>query len=381
MHSKKLSILHLTYDYALENVGKSTVVIGNLINALSKIYYQKVINFKRQAKLEYLIPKVVSDDNIYKVEHFGLPAGIFNYITSKSLSNYLIKNIDFTDIDFIHAHKLTFEGFIGFNLAKKLNKKILFSVRQTDFYVLKYRKDLISKIKEQIIYSSIIFIIAPYMKTKLKRIFGNNFFYDKIEKKIIFLPNIINLEKFNPLSSRVTEKFITICWLNKKAVKRKNLYRLLLAIKSIGSISLDIIGYGDYEIVVKNWIKKLELESRVTIKGFIPNEEIPYFLGQSKALLLPSISETFGVAYAEALSCGTPILYSKNTGFDGIFNNVGVAVNPYSISDIADGIIKLKEKNNEYRLNIKKLKESGKLEIFSEHSVRLTYSNAITSFL
>lgn len=381
MLNKKLSVLHLTYDYAQDNVGKSTVVIGNLINALSQIYSQKVINFNRQTKLKFLISKPVSDDNVYTVEHFGLPAGILNYKISKAISNYIIKNFDLNDIDFIHAHKLTFEGFIGFNLANKLNKKIVFSVRQTDFYVLKYRKDLISKIKEQITYASIIFIIAPYMKTELKRIFGNNFFKDKIERKIIFLPNIINLEKFKPVTSLIKEKFITICWLNKKGVKRKNLYRLLLAIKAIDSISLDIVGTGDYEIVVKDWIKKLDLEDRVTIKGFIPNDKISYFLGQSKALLMPSISETFGVAYAEALSCGVPILYSKNTGFDGIFNNVGVSVNPYSISDIIGGIIKIKERNNEYRLNIQKLNENKELEIFSEQNVRLTYINAINSFL
>lgn len=381
MHNTKLSILHLTYDYAQDNVGKSTVVIGNLINALSQIYSQKIINLNRQTKLKFLIPKTVSDNNIYTVEHFGLPAGIFNYNISKSISKYLIKKFDLNDIDFIHAHKLTFEGFIGFNLAKRLNKKIVFSVRQTDFYVLKYRKDLISKIKEQITYASIIFIIAPYMKAELKRIFGKNFFNDKIERKIIFLPNIINLENFKPVSSLIPEKFITICWLKKEVVKRKNLYRLLMAIKAIDSITLDIVGSGDYKIVVQNWIKKLDLEDRVTIKGFIPNDKISYFLGQSQALLMPSISETFGVAYAEALSCGVPILYSKNTGFDGIFNGVGVAVDPYSISDIKDGIIELKERNNEYRLNIQKLNENKKLKIFSEHSVRLTYINAINSFL
>lgn len=373
-------ILHLTYDYSKENLGKSTIVIASLINAISENQEQRVICLERNIYPIYLFPKIYLQDNfLYKINHFGLPLGILLYRISKMLANYIIKKIDFRDIEIIHAHKLTFEGFIGFNIAKKLNKKLILSVRQTDFYVLKYRKDLVLKIKNQLIYTSIIFIIAPYMEIELKKIFGEKFFNDIIKKKIVYLPNIVNLNKFHPYPYKPSNIYVTICWLNKKVVKRKNLYKLLKAIKYIKSAKLDIIGYGSYENKVKSWIKKLNLENRVLIRGFVRNEELPKLLSQYKAFLMPSFSETFGVAYAEALACGVPILYSKDTGFDGIFNEVGIAVNPNSLNEIIDGIIKIDEDNYIFRNNIIKLHETKALNIFSEQNVKLKYWSAVQS--
>lgn len=34
---------------------------------------------------------------------------------------------------------------------------------------------------------------------------------------------------------------------------------------------------------------------------------------------MPSHKETFGLVYAEAMSQGLPIIYTKNQGFDGQF--------------------------------------------------------------
>lgn len=39
------------------------------------------------------------------------------------------------------------------------------------------------------------------------------------------------------------------------------------------------------------------------------------YLQNAKAFLMLSKSETFGVAYAESLLCGTPIMYSEGTSF------------------------------------------------------------------
>ena len=58
---------------------------------------------------------------------------------------------------------------------------------------------------------------------------------------------------------------------------------------------------------------------------------------------MPSILETFGLVYAEAMSQGIPIIYSKGQGFDGQFDNgiVGYAVNCFDYKDISEKIIDL----------------------------------------
>lgn len=379
--NKMPNILHLTYDYANQNKGDSTVVINDLISNTLKISNPTVISLKRKFNIKYLLPEIIKINSNCEVKHFGFPYGILLFNISKYVSKILIKKCLNNDFDLIHAHKLTFEGFIGYLIAKNFNKPLILSIRQTDFYVLRKRPDLLKLSKNEINYASKIFIIAPYMKNTLKILYGNNFYKDKIEKKLVFLPNAIDLTSFKAKSSNKTNKYVTICWLKKDVVKRKNLYNLFRAIKDIEDLKLDIIGHGNYENVVRSWVDKFALNGRVSFLGFIPNEKIPRILPDYSALLLPSFSETFGVAYAEALASGLPILYSKGTGFDGLFKGVGVAVNPNSIDDIREGIINIMRNYNWYKNNILEIIERNELNIFSKNSVLKIYEKTILDIL
>ena len=54
---------------------------------------------------------------------------------------------------------------------------------------------------------------------------------------------------------------------------------------------------------------------------------------------MPSIVETFGLVYLEALSHNLPVVYTRGQGIDGLLDKqVGERVNPLSQSDIARGI-------------------------------------------
>ena len=57
------------------------------------------------------------------------------------------------------------------------------------------------------------------------------------------------------------------------------------------------------------------------------------------AFTMPSIHETFGLVYIEALSQNLPIVYTKGQGVDGLFDDsVGVGVNPTSVAEIKEAI-------------------------------------------
>ena len=59
--------------------------------------------------------------------------------------------------------------------------------------------------------------------------------------------------------------------------------------------------------------------------------------------MMPSHTETFGLVYAEAMSQGLPVIYTKGQGFDGQFPEglVGYHVDDQSAEDVADGILKV----------------------------------------
>ena len=54
---------------------------------------------------------------------------------------------------------------------------------------------------------------------------------------------------------------------------------------------------------------------------------------------MPSLAETFGLVYLEALSQNLPVVYTKGQGIDGLFDeSVGIGVNPLSVEDIAEAL-------------------------------------------
>ena len=64
---------------------------------------------------------------------------------------------------------------------------------------------------------------------------------------------------------------------------------------------------------------------------------------------MPSIHETFGLVYIEALSQGMKVLFSKNEGIDGVFDKkVGEAVNPLKVDDITKALRKLIKEPSKY---------------------------------
>jgi len=49
-------------------------------------------------------------------------------------------------------------------------------------------------------------------------------------------------------------------------------------------------------------------------------------MNEASALVLPSLRESFGMVFVEALLAGLPIIYPRNAAVDGYFDNVPFAI-------------------------------------------------------
>ena len=52
-----------------------------------------------------------------------------------------------------------------------------------------------------------------------------------------------------------------------------------------------------------------------------PKEQVLAHLRKNDIFIMPSYHETFGLVYAEAMSQGLPVIYTKGQGFDGFFED------------------------------------------------------------
>ncbi len=383
-----ISILHISYELRDRKNRKITTAVNNLIKNSLTFSNARIIDLMRVTSFKE--EKIQIDQRGHLIVNaFGLPYGIL-------LKNHLTRALDFVsaaeeqnlisfrDIDAIHAHKVTFEGYLGYHIHRKLNIPLFLTLRNTDFKVFRYRPDLHPMAKEILQSASNIFYLVPSMLTLLRKHFGREFFERSLRHKLVHLPNII-IRDFNPeVNPKQDPYFFTAMGLTKKDVKGKNLKRLLKAVAEIKNlqINLKLAGRGDYEWKVKKWTRNFKLEDKVEFLGFINNADIDKYHAAAAAFVLPSLSESFGMVYAEALFNGTPILCSKGVvGFEGFFNNVGVAVNPYSVNDIKKGLVELITNNSFYRNEIIHLKNTGAFSIFDPKNITRKYQQVMTDVL
>ncbi|WP_138430259.1 glycosyltransferase family 4 protein [Fodinibius saliphilus] len=114
--------------------------------------------------------------------------------------------------------------------------------------------------------------------------------------------NGIELDKLKNISRTKNENFI--CFVG-SLINRKGIFELINSFSLLDKSSLDlkIIGDGEFKKEVEN-VKN----SQIQYHGILRNKEVIDLIGKSRALVVPSKSESFGLVYLEALSVGTPVI-------------------------------------------------------------------------
>jgi L-malate glycosyltransferase len=373
-------ILHISYDLRDRHNREVTTAVSNLINVGSSKLDPSIIDLVR-------VPNPLDEEVQLKnpkhlmINVLGFPYGILMNWSQNRAVKFIERaesdnSFSLKDINLIHTHKLTFEGLVGYKLANKLDIPLVTTLRQTDTMVFNRKPGAVETFKPVIKSCHRFFYLIPQILVRMKRIFGEEFYEEHIEPKVVFLPNIV--ERNINIKGETIGKgmLLTVLRMTKKSVQRKNLKRLLQALKSINddNVKLKIIGDGEYKPQIQTWIKELGLFDRVIFVGAVPNEEIDKYFRSTEAFLLPSISETFGMVYAESLLNGSPIMYSENyLGFDGFFEGVGVGVDPKSVESIKNGIIDLLKNGSRYRDNIKSLQQAGEFKVFNKEYIKDKY--------
>lgn len=98
-------------------------------------------------------------------------------------------------------------------------------------------------------------------------------------------------------------------------IKRKNVDKVIEACKKIDGVQLTVIGDG----VEKQ--KLMKMSSDVVFLGHLSHDRVFERMRASDIFVLPSVHETFGLVYLEAMSCGCVTVGTKGEGIDGIIED------------------------------------------------------------
>lgn len=142
-----------------------------------------------------------------------------------------------------------------------------------------------------------------------------------------------------------------------RLTEEKGLRTLLHALAELRSVAwrLVVVGSGDYQREFLEIARRLGLESRISLVGFVPHPDAPRYLSAFDLLVLPSESrpnwkEQFGRVVVEALACGTPVVGSDSGEIPFVINATGggVIFREGDPPDLARAIVQL-AKNPEAR--------------------------------
>jgi glycosyltransferase involved in cell wall biosynthesis len=267
---------------------------------------------------------------------------------------YLVKKSNVNEFKFVVAHTWVVDGLIALLINFFYGKPYFLQVRNTDLnFYYKY-----------------FFIYRPLFKLILKRATQVTFVshsnksqflkatkLHEYEYKLDVWPNGVDsywlenqVKKVD--ASAIENRILFVGRFN----NNKNLltvYQSLLSLRAKGfNYNLTLVGGSadDFNLLTSDdsvelgWIEiipKLEKEGLIKLYR------------SSLCLVVPSIYETFGLVYIEALSQSCPVIYSRDQAIDGFFeSDLCIAVSPLNIPDIEDAIIKLSSLQHSFNCSL-----------------------------
>lgn len=256
----------------------------------------------------------------------------------------LKRRIKLKKFDIIHAPTLFSDGGLALKAYKEYGIPYVVAVRNTDINIfIKYLKHTYHTGREIALQAKKIFFIS---KGELDEFVESDFvrpIYSRIKDKIVLQPNGIEdywLEHVS-YTPRIGHQILYIG----DFTPNKNVGRVIKAVNQLRETTrftnLKFVIVGGGKDKDNSTLRMIESNSDfIEYFGKIyDKEKLASIMRQSALFVMPSIDETFGLVYIEALSQNLPVIYSKRQGIDGLFDeSIGISVEALSVDEIRDAI-------------------------------------------
>lgn len=329
-----------------------------LAKALSDCYETHYIIFNGE-KVHQKYMDMLKEDSKIHIHYFKGGHG--------ARYNEFVKYLEHNNIKAIFSY-LTAANFYACMAGKKVKAKVFTGLRNAELPVLKCIADrmLTNIFAEMAISNSYSGKVNFVMK-------GFN------ERKIIVIPNCFeNIKPYTEKTANETLHIITVG----RFVPQKDYETAIHAIaelkKKCNNIAFDIVGYGEQENQIREWVKTYKIDDITSI--YINPSNIAELLDNADIYLSTSLFEGTSNSIMEAMNADLPIV-ATNVGDNGKLvrsEGNGYLCEKKDYSDIADKLEILANDNNLR----KKMGKESKVLLKAEYSVdkfRQSYKNLLES--
>lgn len=288
-----------------------------------------------------------------------VPKAQFTSFSGKKISFALRAISEGCQVDIVilsHVHLLLFAWII-----KKLKPRVRIILFAHGIEIW----DTLANWKARFLKNNVeIWAVSHYTASKLKQI-------HKVDcQKISILNNCIdpyfklpsNFEKNEALLNRYhlntsTKIIFALCRLS-SAEQYKGYDKIIEAINHLPeSVHFILAGKSDKEEEARlhTMISKYGLESRVSLTGYLAEEQLADHYLLADVFAMPSKGEGFGITFIEAAACGCAVVAGNEDGSsDALLNGVlGTLVDPKDVSEISKAIEEIFHRPNPVERKIK----------------------------
>lgn len=349
-----MKILHLCNDYA------GSKVHCELIKNLDHLNIQQTVYCPVREERLLGLNKFDSNNTnfIYSYCIKSWYKYVYHY-KAHILYHDLKKHVNIDNYDLINATTMFSDGALAYKAYKEYGIPYTVTVRNGDINdFIGFMKHTYLTGRKIALHASKIFFISPGTKALFENTSFAKPILDKIQSKMIVQPNGINEYWLNNITNQNHSGhdilYIGDFSSNKNVVRLGEAITMLRKSSIFNDAKLIIVG-GDVPGGGRNndgKTQKMIDEHPDFIKslGKIYNKDkLREIMAQCAMFAMPSIHETFGLVYVEALSQNLPVVYTKRQGIDGVFDDtIGIKVNPLSVDEIYNAILNILKNPEKY---------------------------------
>jgi N-acetyl-alpha-D-glucosaminyl L-malate synthase BshA len=278
-----------------------------------------------------------------------------------ALSSKLVDMVKLHKIDLLHVHYAIPHAYAGY-MAKQMLKSegikipMVTTLHGTDITLVGKHPFYKTAVTFSINKSDVVTSVSQNLKEETYSLFD-------IKNDIHVIPNFIELDKIKNISKIATnrsvmanenEKIITHISNFRKVKRIPDVIDIFYKIQQKIPSRLMMVGDGPEKEAAENLCYKLGISDKVIFFG--NSNEIDKILSFTDLFLLPSETESFGLAALEAMAWGVPVI-SSNTGglpevnFDGISGYLSDVGNTQEMSQNAIKILENEDTLLEFKNN------------------------------
>lgn len=386
-------VVHLSGDFPDPVNSFKTPVIRSLIDLTADRFEHQVYSINRKSpgisgllrtslqRAEFAALRIESAPFAWGTSvTYGAPShGIFHVTMLKKLGDWLTEKLaKERQPDLLVGHKLTIEGIAVAHAAQRLGIPYAITIQgNTDSRILGVRADLRRLLRHVFHEAAAVVPFTPWALATAEE------YLSPRTGPTYVVPCPTDMDEIaQPIANGDTLLTVFNLW-NYRGKNLPGMVRALRLLQHEGTgVRLSVVGGGTDQEVAECQALSSGVAG-IAFEGAMDRKCLHQRMRRAKGLVLPSLRESFGLVFTEALMAGLPIVYPAGTGIDGYLDGLpfAIRVNARDPGAIAQAMQHLDRHENNMKESLAQWQTTAEARAFTRREIAKRYGAALFTAL